>query len=224
MVHILGPWAQSWLLPWWCLEPIWKSSRDLKLGKWHHDCIVNHETELTEWSHPLHGIVAIIAKTVLVKTVAGLSNIRLAWLPQVGHRAQTYRVGTNLNIEQGLKVRKMASWWLHYKPQNGTDLELPTSKQCCDHCEDSCLLPVGMEVSVCKWQCSITIWQVDRFCHCWKPLTVSPRAMMTYRLAIRSQHSSSMWFYSKWQCQMHLIVMWRHWCPSFTCGQCLTTA
>ena len=82
---------------------------------------------------------------------------------------------------------------------------------------------LGMEISVCKWQCSITIWKVDRFCHCWKPLTVSPRAMVTYRLAIRSQHSSLMWFYSKWQCQMHLIVMWRHWCPSFTCGQCLTT-
>jgi hypothetical protein len=42
--------------------------------------------ELT-WSHPLHGSVEIIAKTV-VKTVGGLSNMLLGWLPPVGHRAQ----------------------------------------------------------------------------------------------------------------------------------------
>ena len=38
MVHIVG------LLPWWCFEAIWKSSGELKLGKWHHDCIsINHK-------------------------------------------------------------------------------------------------------------------------------------------------------------------------------------
>jgi hypothetical protein len=44
---------------------------------------------------------------------------------------------SNLKIERGTKVRKIASW-LHYKPQNGTYLDPPTSWQCCDHCEDSC--------------------------------------------------------------------------------------
>ena len=42
--------------------------------------------ELT-WSHPLHGSVEIIAKTV-EKTVGGLSNMLLGWLPLVGHRAE----------------------------------------------------------------------------------------------------------------------------------------
>ena len=37
MVHIVG------LLPWWCFEAIWKSSGELKLRKWHHDCIINHK-------------------------------------------------------------------------------------------------------------------------------------------------------------------------------------
>ena len=44
--------------------------------------------ELTYWSCPLHGIVVIIAKTVLVKMVVGFSNIRFGWVPQVGHWAQ----------------------------------------------------------------------------------------------------------------------------------------
>ena len=50
---------------------------------------------------------------------------------------KTYPVGTNLKFKQGLKVRKMASW-SHYKPGNGTYLEPPISRQCCDHCADSC--------------------------------------------------------------------------------------
>ena len=68
----------------------------------------------------------------------------LASTGRVQHKMiKTYRVGNNLNIEQGLKVRKMASWWLHYKPQNGAHLAFPTSKQCCDNGEDSCLPLVG---------------------------------------------------------------------------------
>ena len=87
-----------------------------------------------------------------------------------------YWEGTNLKFKQGLQVRKVASW-LHYKPRNGTYLEPPTSRQCCDHCADSCedawwfeAAPYvwagfhrsGSEISVCKWQCSIKIWQFDR--------------------------------------------------------------
>jgi hypothetical protein len=48
MVHIVG------LLPWWCFKAIWKSSGELKLGKWHHCCVINHKMEFT-WSHPFHG-------------------------------------------------------------------------------------------------------------------------------------------------------------------------
>jgi hypothetical protein len=89
--------------------------------------------------------------------------------------------GTNLEIEQGPKVRKMESW-LHYKPQDGTYLELPTSRQCCDHCKDSCedgwwfeqhtlswLPPVG-QWDICKWHCSIK-FDKSIACHCWKLLT-----------------------------------------------------
>ena len=55
-----------------------------------------------------------------------------------GHNMiKTYGVGTNLKFKQRLKVRKMASW-SHYKPRNGTYLEPPISRQCCDHCADSC--------------------------------------------------------------------------------------
>jgi hypothetical protein len=50
-----------------------KSSGKLKLGKWHHDCIINHKMELTCWSRPLHGCAAIIVKTV-VKTVDGFEQ------------------------------------------------------------------------------------------------------------------------------------------------------
>jgi hypothetical protein len=66
--------------------------------------------ELT-WSHPLHGSVEIIAKTV-VKTVGGLSNMVWAGFHRLGtghNMIKTYGVGTNLKFKQGLKVRKMAS-------------------------------------------------------------------------------------------------------------------
>jgi hypothetical protein len=55
-----------------------------------------------------------------------------------GHNMiKTYHVGTNLKFKQELKVRKMASL-LHYKLRNGTHLEPPTSRQCCNHCATSC--------------------------------------------------------------------------------------
>jgi hypothetical protein len=70
-----------------------KIEQGSKVRKWHHDCILNHEMELT-WNCPLHGSVAIVAKTV-VKRVDGTCSFWAGFhRPGIGHNMIT--------IEQGL--------------------------------------------------------------------------------------------------------------------------
>ena len=83
-------------------------------------------------------------------------------------------LGPIWKLSRGLKLGK----WNHDRIINNgmalTYLELPTSsRQCCDHCEDSCedgwwleqhtfgLASMGGQWDICKkWQCSIKIWQI----------------------------------------------------------------
>ena len=71
--------------------------------------------------------------------------------------------GTNLKIEQGLKVRTMTSL-LHYKPQDGTYVESPTSRQCCIIVKTVVKMVDGLSNILLGWLwwCLEPIWKLNR--------------------------------------------------------------